>query len=141
MPLDPVKVADTRACLEKAAMDLRSARVDLEAIPPILGDALFHCQQAVEKTLKGFLAWHDRPFRKTHDLVEPGMQCSAIDEGYEELLRRAAPLTEYAWKFRYPGDVAEPTAGEAERALALAAAVVSAAAERLPLEVRPADVR
>ena len=31
---------------------------------PLLGDATFHCQQAVEKALKAFLIWHDRPFRK-----------------------------------------------------------------------------
>ena len=52
MPLDPARVADTLGWLEKAAIDLRSGRVDLDADPPILGDALFHCQQAVEKTLK-----------------------------------------------------------------------------------------
>ena len=55
MQHDPVKTADTRAWLEKASMDLRSARVDLEATPPIVGDALFHCQQAIEKTIKAML--------------------------------------------------------------------------------------
>ena len=141
MPLDPARVADARAWLDKAALDLRSARVDLEAAPPILGDALFHCQQAVEKALKAFLAWHDHPFRRTHDLVELGVQCSTIDAGLESLLRRAAPLAEYAWKFRYPGDVPEPTDTEAEGALRLAAAVVEAVIERVPPEVRAADAR
>jgi HEPN domain-containing protein len=36
--------------------------------PALFGAAVFHCQQAAEKALKGFLAWHDTPFRKTHDL-------------------------------------------------------------------------
>ena len=53
MPLGPARVADTLAWLEKAAIDLRSGRVDLDADPPILGDALFHCQQAVEKLPEG----------------------------------------------------------------------------------------
>ena len=48
MPLDPVRVAETREWLEKAALDLRGARIDIEAAPPLLEDALFHCQQAVE---------------------------------------------------------------------------------------------
>jgi HEPN domain-containing protein len=48
---DPVRVADTRAWFAKAANDLRGADVDLAADPPLLGDALFHCQQAVEKAL------------------------------------------------------------------------------------------
>ncbi len=89
MPLDPVRAADTRAWLEKAVMDLRSAEADLAINPPILGDALFHCQQAVEKALKAFLTWHDRPFRKTHDLVELGGRCVEVDSGLEALLRSA----------------------------------------------------
>lgn len=34
MQLDPVKAADTRAWIEKALMDIRSASVDLDAVPP-----------------------------------------------------------------------------------------------------------
>ena len=52
MPPDPVRVADTRAWLEKAEQDLRSAQADLAFAPPVVGDAVFHCQQAVEKALK-----------------------------------------------------------------------------------------
>jgi HEPN domain-containing protein len=61
-------MADTRAWLARARDDIRGADIDLAAAPPLLGDAAFHCQQAVEKALKAFLTWHDRPFRKTHDL-------------------------------------------------------------------------
>jgi len=103
MPRDPERVADARAWLAKARLDLRSARVDLGAEPPIVSDALFHCQQAVEKGLKAFLAWHDVAFRKTHDLGELGRQCVAINPTLEPDLRAAAGLTEYAWRFRYPG--------------------------------------
>jgi len=70
MQHDPVRAADTRAWLSKAQQDLRAAALDLTASPPLLEDTLFHCQQAVEKALKALLTWHDRPFRKTHDLVE-----------------------------------------------------------------------
>jgi HEPN domain-containing protein len=136
MPPDPVRVADTRAWLEKAEQDLRSAKADLAVEPPILGDAVFHCQQAVEKTLKAFLTWHDRPFRKTHDLGELGGSCVALDVELEPLLRQAAPLTEYAWKFRYPGDLSFPTAAECEAALTLALQVVRTISDRLPPEAR-----
>ena len=61
---------------------------------------MFHCQQAIEKTLKGFLFWHDQPFRKTHDLVEIGSQVVAIDATLAPLVKRAEPLTEYAWLLR-----------------------------------------
>lgn len=81
-------------------------------IPRLLDDIVFHAQ-AAEKTLKGFLVWHDRPSRKTHDLVELGHACTELDGALEGLLRRVAPLTEYAWRFRYPGDPEEPAADEA----------------------------
>ena len=71
MPLDPARVADVKAWLTKASIDLRAAAVDLGVSPPLLTDVVFHAQQAAEKTLKGFLFFHDRVFRKTHDLGEP----------------------------------------------------------------------
>ena len=137
MPHDPIRVADTRAWFSKARDDLRGAQIDLDADPPLLGDVLFHCQQAVEKVLKGFLAWHDQPFRKTHDLGVVGLQCTEIDGTLESLLRRAAPLTEYAWKFRYPGDVTNPELSEAKSSLALAQEVFEAILSRVPQEIRP----
>jgi HEPN domain-containing protein len=72
MAADKERAADTRAWLVKAEADLRGATVDLAAEPPLLEDALFHCQQASEKALKSLLTWHDLPFRKTHSLEVPG---------------------------------------------------------------------
>jgi HEPN domain-containing protein len=103
-------------------------------VPPLTADIAFHAQQLAEKALKGFLTWHDQPFRKTHNLVEIGQQCVAIDATLEDLARRAARLTEYAWKFRYPGEPAEPAL---EEALAMARKVYEAVLCRLPAEVRP----
>jgi hypothetical protein len=87
--------------------------------------------------VKGFLTWHDRPFRRTHDLVELGQRCVEIDSTLETLLRRAAPLTEYAWRFRYPGDPDEPSIEEARAALATARAVHDAITARTATEARP----
>jgi HEPN domain-containing protein len=67
---------------------LRGAEIDLAADPPLLDDPMFHCQQAAEKALKAYLTWHDRPFRRTHDLVELGNQCVEIDHTLDPLLRR-----------------------------------------------------
>jgi HEPN domain-containing protein len=137
MPLDAALVAETRSWLVKAEQDLRAAQHALTALPALLEDAVFHCQQAVEKTLKAFLTWHERPFRKTHNLIELGMEVALLDRTLEPLLRGAAPLTEYAWKFRYPGDPEEPNPEEASAALALAKEVFAAAMKRLPEDVMP----
>jgi len=137
IPDDPVRAADTRAWLARARDDLRGAEIDLSASPPLLGDAAFHCQQAVEKTLKAFLTWHDRPFRKTHDLVELGAECVAIDAGLEPDLRGTAPLTEYAWRYRYPGDPVDPHESEVRRALDRARDVFVLIVARVPAEAHP----
>ena len=50
---------------------------------------------------------------------------------------RAAPLTEYAWKFRYPGEHEGPAREEAERALAIAREVFEEVLARLPRDARP----
>lgn len=71
MSLDPALVADTREWLRRAADDLRAA-------PPLLADALFHCQQAVEKAFKAFLTFHNQPFRRTHNLEETGAACLTL---------------------------------------------------------------
>ena len=135
MPPDPAKTAETREWLAKARHDLRAAEVDFTADPPLTADIAFHCQQLAEKSLKGFLAWHDRPFRKTHNPVEIGEECVGIDDSLEPLPGRVAPLTAYAWHFRYPGTPAEPTEEEARAALALAREVYDAICSRLPDDV------
>ena len=53
------------------------------------------------------------------------------------LVDRAVPLTEYAWRFRYPGEPEEPSVTEAQIALALAREVYEVILSRLPEEVRP----
>lgn len=137
MQPDAATVAETREWLAKAALDLRAAEFQFTAQPPLTADIVFHCQQLAEKSLKGFLTWHDQPFRKTHNLVEIGQQCVAVDATLEEVVRRAARLTEYAWRFRYPGEPFEPPVSEAEEALAMAREVYEAILNRLPDDVRP----
>jgi HEPN domain-containing protein len=137
MALDPVLVAETKAWLGKAATDLRAAQHDLSPSPPLLADAVFHCQQAVEKVFKGFLMWHGVPFRKTHSLEELGEQCLDLDQSLKDLVDRAVFLTEYAWKFRYPGEPEEPSREEAAEALGIAGEVYAALLTRLPEAARP----
>ena len=137
MPLDPIRVADTQAWLRRANRDLRAADHDMKADPPLHDAVVFHCQQAAEKSLKALLVWHDLPFRKTHNLEEIGAACIGFDATLEAVVARAVPLTEYAWRFRYPGELVEPGVAEAKEAVLVARAVYDAAIERLPGEVRP----
>ncbi len=137
MPLDPILVAETREWFRRAADDLAAGAHDLTGQAELTRDAAFHAQQAAEKAIKGFLMWHSRPFGKTHNLVELGNQCVALDVSLEETLRAAAPLTEYAWKFRYPGEAESPTVEVARAALATARTVYDTLRARLPGDVAP----
>lgn len=118
-------------------MDLDTGAFELTADPPFSADVAFHAQQAAEKSIKAFLTWHAQTFRKTHNLVELGQACAALDGSLEPILRRSAGLSEYAWKFRYPGETEEPTRDEASEALAIAQGVYEAVLARLPEEAHP----
>jgi HEPN domain-containing protein len=134
---DPELVAETCAWLLRAHQDPASGRVVLTVEPPLAADAAFHAQQAAGKTMEGFLTWHSQVFRRTHNLTELGEVCARLDPNLDPLLRRAAGLTEYAWRFRYPGQPEEPSEAEARDALATAEAVYETILARLPVEVRP----
>lgn len=125
---EKARAAETRNWLAKAQLDLRCVQADLQASPPLIEDILFHCQQAAEKAMKGFLTWHGIAFARTHDLRRLVDSCVGIDSTLESVLVQAAPLSEFAWRFRYPGEPVELSLEEALEASRIAAAVVAAIA-------------
>lgn len=137
MPHDPARVEDTRTWLTRAASDLAAGAHNLTAERPFTGDAVFHAQQAAEQSLKGFLTWHDVPFGKTHDLAALARQCAALDKSISSVGHKTAGLTDYAWKYRYPGESEDPPRQEAESALGVAREVHDAVLARLPDDVHP----
>jgi HEPN domain-containing protein len=135
--MQPEKLAEVRSWLKKAASDLRGADIDLAASPPFIEARLFHCQQAAEKALKGFLTAHDRIFRKTHDLDELASACEAVDPTLHKVLHPARDLTVFAWEFRYPGEAEVPPLKEARQFRAVAGEVYHAVLARLPRDAHP----
>ncbi|MBZ5724432.1 MAG: HEPN domain-containing protein [Acidobacteriia bacterium] len=121
---------ETGARLDRARRDLRAAGLLIAG--DANAEALFHCQQAVEKALKAFLTFHQRTFRKTHDLGDVSSGCLAIDDSLQPAVSQAEGLTQYAWRFRYPGMPYEPDWTEAQDGLQRAEAAVSAVEQRLP---------
>jgi HEPN domain-containing protein len=132
----PPELAEVRAWLGKARNDWSLARKALDPPPGELDLAAFHCQQAVEKTLKAYLVSRSIRFEKVHDLNEILDYCAGSDPGFETLRDVAAPLTLYAVAFRYPGPP-EPPRREVESALRVVAQVWRFVAERLPAAVVP----
>lgn len=123
---------EVEAWLAAAWLDRQAAAACLAADPPLATPAAFHCQQATEKLLKGFLIDAGQPFRKTHDLAE---LIDAASWLYPEIVELAAGMedwTVWAVMARYPrpGGVAEPQPGtDLRRAIADIDAVIRRRAE------------
>lgn len=82
---------------------------------PVYDAACFHCQQCVEKYLKAELNEAMMIFNKTHDLEDLPKQVLAVEPGQASLQPRAAFLTNFAVRYRYPGQTA--TKAQAQQAL------------------------
>lgn len=66
--------------------------------------ACFHAQQAAEKYLKGFLAYHELHVRKIHDVEALVEDCRKIDEYFFDLQDDARFLNQFYIESRYPDD-------------------------------------
>ena len=106
----------TREWLAKAEEDMsvaagliRRRRIPANAV-------CFHCQQAAEKLLKAFLQERNIPFGKTHDLEELLRLTQPTAPSVALLANDLQLLTDFAVKYRYPGQNA--TSAQARKAVA-----------------------
>lgn len=72
------KSALAQGWFRKAESDLADAGGRTVASEGPYDTACYHAQQAVEKYLKGYLAWQEQPFPRTHDLEELQRLCVAL---------------------------------------------------------------
>jgi len=100
--------------LAQAHKDLNAAHLLAAAEP---SRSVLHSQQAAKKSAKAFLAYHNVPFRRTHDLEELGGQCAALNPSLAPVLAEVEDLTEHAVVFRYLDAPREPDEEEATAAL------------------------
>jgi HEPN domain-containing protein len=56
--------------IKKAENDLKTAKDEIEVYNPATDTICFHAQQCVEKYLKAYLFFHQKYFRKTHNIAE-----------------------------------------------------------------------
>lgn len=95
----------------------------------------FHSQQAAEKAIKGYLAYHKISFTKIHDLGLLAYKVEQLHSELKELLQSAVDLVPYAVQFRYP-DAATRELDEPEitEALVIAKKIVKKMSEMIPFE-------
>jgi len=134
--MDMAKCELTQQWFVKAAHDLGTARKAAADPDPYLDMAMFHCQQAAEKAVKGFLLFHDVEFEKTHDLDALVSLAIPADKRFELWLETAHQLTPYASASRYPFTV-EVSREQFERALTTATKFCEFVLSLLPAQVHP----
>ena len=114
-----------KAWFAKAFSDLRSAEIILAADPDDLptDTVCFHCQQAAEKYLKGFLTSMEMEYPLTHNLKALVEKAMTLDNTFAMILEKAESLTPYAVTIWYPDDLRLPSREEAQSAFAIASEI------------------
>ena len=95
------------------------ANEDIAVIKSLVNDGVefhtssicFHAQQASEKFLKAFLAYHDVDFPRTHDLDFLLLECQKINKEAFQIDFKS--LTDFGVSVRYPDDFYIPDEEEA----------------------------
>lgn len=95
-----------KSWFKKANGDLKTVRF-LTSNPDddVLEACAFHCQQSIEKSLKGFLTAKKVRFAKIHDLRELAQAAIEVDPKLDFIKQNSkllAKITDYAVSYRYP---------------------------------------
>jgi HEPN domain-containing protein len=91
----------------------------------------FHAQQAAEKYLKGYLAYHERHVRKIHDVTALLDACVEIDSTFESLRDDTRFLGAFYVESRYPDDYVEFSKIDAEQAYKAATRIKNFVLEKI----------
>lgn len=75
--------------LTGACHDLQVARTLAEEKEPLLDTAIYHCQQAAEKAIKGWLRSQDKPFPKTHDIEDLVAHAAKLHGDFKQFAKAA----------------------------------------------------
>ena len=137
--MDESKAELVREWLTRAKHDLELSRIGAASENPPLDAAIYHCQQAAEKAVKGWLQAQDDPFPKTHDIERLVEQATNLHSDFQQFETAAEVLTPYASAFRYPGGSEEPmpTREQFDEALQHAQAIYDFVLKLLPPEAHP----
>ena len=114
------KLEYAKRWFDKAKSDLLDADNNLAADKVPYDTVCFHCQQAAEKLLKGFLVAHGCEYPITHNLfviLDNVVEYEPVAESLRETL---ALLNPYSVEIRYPGDeltLTNDNAAEARQAV------------------------
>lgn len=108
---------------KKAQIDLQGARI-LKYHDGDNALVAFHCQQAIEKALKGFILEKTQELLDGHSLVFLCRRASRLDEYFTDRLKDCAFVNQFYIETRYPADIPDPVDDdEIEECLKIAAEI------------------
>ena len=106
----------TREWIIKSQNDLKSAEILYREDGPT--DSLcFHCHQAAEKIMKGFLVFNKEEFPRTHDLIHLLNLCKKIDRSFKSIEDEVSFLNRFYIEVRYPPEIAVYSREECQEAI------------------------
>lgn len=73
----------------------------------LLKGAVYHAQQGVEKSLKGYLVFKNQPLQRTHNLRILFQLCLELDPTFDDISVDTIELNGLDIAFRYPGESSE----------------------------------
>lgn len=86
----------------KAREDLLVAKHLRPLEPAFFSGIVFHCQQSAEKSIKGFLTFHNIRILKTHDMEALLSKAKLAHPNMADKYNDVINLTIYAVEYRYP---------------------------------------
>jgi len=97
-----MNIEDTAEWLRIADDDFDSAQLLNQSTRKHYEIICYHCAQAVEKYLKGYLIYNNIVPQKTHDLLFLINLCIEEDKNFEEIMVECGFLNRFANDIRYP---------------------------------------
>jgi HEPN domain-containing protein len=97
-----MKINDVKEWIQIADDDLYSAKTLNESVRKPYEIICYHCAQATEKYLKGYLAYNDIIPPNTHNLLFLHELCVGKENSFEIIRTECSLLNRFANEIRYP---------------------------------------
>jgi HEPN domain-containing protein len=89
--------------LEMAKKDMKSAHILFEHEADF-GIVCFHCQQTLEKYLKGYLIFKTGLLEQGHNLIKLCRKAASYDKSFNELIKDCSFVNTFYIETRYPAE-------------------------------------
>ena len=97
-----MKINDVIEWIQIAEDDFYSAQVLNQAVRRPFEIICYHCAQAIEKYLKGYLTYKEIIPEKTHNLLLLLDHCIEKDNAFEKIRSECSLLNKFTNEIRYP---------------------------------------